>query len=212
MRISELVSSSGVPLPTVKYYLREGLLPPGRATGPTSADYDDSHLRRLALIRALVDLAGLPVARARDVLALVDHPAGDPYETVGRAVSALPPYGGIEETPEARAAQDYPLARAAIERLGWVWDPRFAGVAQLERSLEAVRDAGIPMTDQRLDVYGQALWAIAETDIALGPDDPAEFLAYAVLGSALYEPVLLALRRLAHQDVSARQAGPVRQA
>lgn len=206
MRISELAAESGIALPTVKYYLREGLLPAGRSISATRAEYDDGHLRRLALIRALVDLAGLPIARVKEVLALVDDPSGEPYETVGKAVAALPPYpSDPAETPEARAVRDYPLARAAIERLGWTWDPRFAAVAQLERALEAVRDAGVPMTEERVDVYGAALHRIAETDIALGPDDPGEYLAYAVLGSALYEPVVLALRRLAHQDVSARR-------
>lgn len=207
MRISELVERSGVPLPTVKYYLREGLLHGGRPTSATSADYDESHLRRLALVRALIDLAGLPLARVRDVLALVEHPQGEPYEIAGQAVAALPPYPPVEETPAQRAARDHPLARAAIEQLGWTWDPRFAGVGQLERALAAVRDAGIPMTGERLAAYGPALHAIAETDIALGPDDPADYLAYAVLGTALYEPVVLALRRLAHQDVSARAEG-----
>ncbi len=53
MRISELAARTGVPLATVKYYLREGLLMPGHATSATQAQYDDSHVRRLGLVRAL---------------------------------------------------------------------------------------------------------------------------------------------------------------
>jgi len=34
MRISQLSAESGVPIPTIKYYLREGLLPGGEATSP----------------------------------------------------------------------------------------------------------------------------------------------------------------------------------
>jgi len=41
------------------------------------------------------------------------------------------------------------------------------------------------MSDERLEGYGAATHRMAKTDIALGPDDPAEYLAYAVLGSAL---------------------------
>ncbi len=52
MRISELVARSGVPLATVKYYLREGLLMPGETTSATQARYDEQHVRRLALVRA----------------------------------------------------------------------------------------------------------------------------------------------------------------
>ena len=34
MRIAELSQTTGVPVPTIKYYLREGLLPSGELTSP----------------------------------------------------------------------------------------------------------------------------------------------------------------------------------
>ena len=37
---------------------------------------------------------------------------------------------------------------------------------------------------------------------------PAEALGYAVLGTALYEPVILALRRLAHHDALVHRTRP----
>ena len=37
---------------------------------------------------------------------------------------------------------------------------------------------------------------------------PAEALVYAVLGTALYEPVILALRRLAHHDALVHRTRP----
>ena len=37
MRISELARRSGLPVATVKYYLREGLLPAGEPTAATQA-------------------------------------------------------------------------------------------------------------------------------------------------------------------------------
>jgi DNA-binding transcriptional MerR regulator len=55
MLMAELSRSSGVPVATIKYYLREGLLPPGAATSATRAEYDEAHLRRLRLTRALED-------------------------------------------------------------------------------------------------------------------------------------------------------------
>ncbi|MDP3890043.1 MerR family transcriptional regulator, partial [Nocardioides sp.] len=70
--MSELSRRSGVSVPTIKYYLREGLLPPGEATGATRAVYDATHVRRLRLIRALVDVAGMRLDRVREVLAAVD--------------------------------------------------------------------------------------------------------------------------------------------
>ena len=53
MRISALATAADVPLATVKFYLREGLLHPGAATSATQASYDESHVRRIRLIRAL---------------------------------------------------------------------------------------------------------------------------------------------------------------
>ena len=41
MRISELSARTGVPVATIKYYLREGLLPEGERTAPTQATYAD---------------------------------------------------------------------------------------------------------------------------------------------------------------------------
>ncbi len=197
MRISELVARSGVPLATVKYYLREGLLMPGRATGATQALYGEEHLRRLHLIQALTDVAGLSVQKTRDVLNAIDSPGEDLFETLGRAVAALPPY--------LKARDDYPRARRALEQLGQLYDPGYAAVAQLERALEAADAAGLPLSDERLAAYGRHIMCIAEADIGGVPPEPERAVEYAVLGTALYEPVLAALRRLAHQDVASRR-------
>ncbi|MDQ4008931.1 MAG: MerR family transcriptional regulator, partial [Actinomycetota bacterium] len=59
MQMSELARAGGVPVATVKYYLRERLLPPGVATSATRSTYDEGHLLRLRLIRALVEVGQL---------------------------------------------------------------------------------------------------------------------------------------------------------
>ena len=43
MRLAELSARSGLPTATIKYYLRLGLLAPGRAESSTWASYDDGH-------------------------------------------------------------------------------------------------------------------------------------------------------------------------
>lgn len=205
MRISELAVASGASVPTIKFYLREGLLAPGRATAATQAEYDDAHLHRIRLIQSLTEVAGLPVRRAKEILALVDRPGDDLYQTLGAAVAQLPPYLRDEQA----TAPDHPRARAALEHLGQVYDPDFPAVAQLERALGAVEAAGMPMTSARLETYGTHLAAIAHEEVSLMPDDADSAVEYAVVGTALYEPVLLALRRLAHQDLAARRLGAV---
>jgi DNA-binding transcriptional MerR regulator len=200
MRISALAAEADLPLATVKYYLREGLLHPGVASSATQASYDESHVRRLRLIRALTGAVGLSVQQSRTILALVDDPGDDLYATLGRAVSALPP-----AVHEASGDDPYPRARAALEALGQVYDPQYAAVAQLEAALAATEAAGMPMSEDRLLEYGRHLREIAAFDLERMPHEPHAAVEYTVLGTALYEPVLLALRRLAHQDVAARR-------
>src|SRR4051812_6917252 len=94
MRISELSRESGVPVATIKYYLREGLLPAGIATSATSASYDERHVDRLNLIRALVDVGRVPIARVREVVTALEQPPTSWHDLLGAAHGALPPAAG----------------------------------------------------------------------------------------------------------------------
>ena len=200
MRISELVKRSGIPLATIKYYIREGLLMPGETTSATQASYGEDHLRQLGLIRALTDVAGLPLQKAGVVIGLIEHPQPSLFETLGKAVEALPPYGNDDETA------DYPRAKAALDKIGQLYDPQYAAVAQFERALAAAESVGLAMSDGRLHGYAQQIMAIAELDLGEVPTGAVqEAVEYSVLGTALYEPIILAMRRLAHQDLAARR-------
>ena len=88
MRIAELSRETGVPVPTIKYYLREGLLPPGERTSPNQAQYDDQHVRRLRLVRTLLDIGRLPIAAIRELLADLDGPQPDLHHVLGRALQS----------------------------------------------------------------------------------------------------------------------------
>jgi len=44
--MAELSKTSGVPVATIKFYLRERLLPAGERTGPNQSIYGEQHLRR----------------------------------------------------------------------------------------------------------------------------------------------------------------------
>jgi DNA-binding transcriptional MerR regulator len=206
MRISALADAAGLPVATVKFYLREDLLHSGIATSATQANYDESHLRRLRLVRALIGSVGLSVQQARAVLQLIDHPGDDLYTTLGRAVGALPPSAAAP----GDTTDPYPRARAALAALGQVYDPDFAAVGQLEGALAAAEAAGMPITPQRLARYGRAVRDIADYDLERMPPEPHAAVEYTVLGTALYEPVILALRRLAHQDAAVRRLGDER--
>src|SRR6266542_1752514 len=104
MRIAELSRESGVPVPTIKYYVREGLLPGGRLTSPNQAQYDEAHLHRLKLIRALVDVGELSIAETKDVLASIGSPGLTLHETLGKAQVATIPHRKTHVGEEALEA------------------------------------------------------------------------------------------------------------
>src|ERR687888_1285100 len=117
MRMAELSRASGVPVATIKYYLRENLLPRGVTTSPNQATYGHAHMQRLRLIRSLIDIGGLPVATVRDVLAAVDDPGTSVHQMLGATVFAV--------TTVADDAADEHHARAVgelerlLEHTGW---------------------------------------------------------------------------------------------
>ena len=202
MRLSDLSAASGVPVATVKYYLREGLLPPGRLTAATSAQYDDSHLQRLRLVRALVDVAGLSLAEVAAVVRCLDDPPTSWHDMLGAAHSALPPRVEPLSPNELETSRAWQL----VQREGWQVPPEFPALAQLDRALDAAEAAGMPVGDDGLVVYAAAARMIGESDVSGVPtSSPEEASRYVVVGTLVKEPVLLALRRLAQVDGSARR-------
>jgi DNA-binding transcriptional MerR regulator len=200
VRIAELSRRAGVPVPTVKYYLRERLLPPGRATAATQAQYDERHEQRLRLVRALVEAGGLSLAAVRRVLAAVDDPPPSAHELLGAAHEALPP--AVADDADVTAAA------AVVAELGWRVDPRSVALRQLAAAMAALEALGMPAGAEALARYGRALEPVAAAEVAAVPtSSPADAVAFVVVGTVLYEPVLLALRRLAQQDASARRFG-----
>src|SRR5262245_60997125 len=76
IKIADLSRRSGVSIPTIKFYIREGLLPRGEHTAPNQARYADTHLERLALI-ATLQRAGLNLDVIGRALRAMDSMQGD---------------------------------------------------------------------------------------------------------------------------------------
>jgi DNA-binding transcriptional MerR regulator len=171
MRISELASQTGVPIATIKFYLREKLMSEGIRTSATQAQYDESHVARLRLIRALLGPAGLSVAAAQQVILAIEEPPESLYELLGIAAAAV------------------------------------AG-PNVDAALQALEEAGFELPEGALDVYLDHMRQIAQFEIDnLPTDSPTAAVRYVVLGTVLIEPLILALRRQAEQEASARRFG-----
>lgn len=68
MKIRDLVERTGVSRETVHYYIRDGLLPKPRKRGRNIADYDDSYVERIRMIKELQDNYFLPLAVIKNIL------------------------------------------------------------------------------------------------------------------------------------------------
>lgn len=198
MKISALSDATGVSVASIKYYRREGLLPPGARTSATQARYDETHVARLRLVRALIDVAGLSVAATRQVLDSLNAPRL--HDALGAAQQALPPAVDPDDTI------DLEPARAVVAARGWTVYEQSAAFRQLASALRATSDVGLAISQERIDAYGRAAELVAQIDVDTVPTTSREeAVAYAVTGTVLYEPVLLAMRRLAQQSASARR-------
>jgi DNA-binding transcriptional MerR regulator len=208
MRISELSDRSGLTVQTIKFYLREGLLPRGTATAATRADYDDRHLKRLRLIRALREVGDLPIAAIiRIVAALDDDKIGLP-ELLGTAQHALGPHVPANADGAAwRAAKED--VDSLIAELGWRVGPGAPARDLLAQTFLALRGLGFPIVLTELRPYIDAAIAISAHEAAqLTSDPPRERALLGILvTTVLYEQVLVALHRLAQEDASARRFG-----
>jgi DNA-binding transcriptional MerR regulator len=202
MRISELSRLSGVSVSSIKYYLREGLLPAGRQTAATQAEYDEQHLRRLRLIRVLTGVRGLPVSTTRDVLdALAEH-TGDIHFTLGLTLGSIRLSEDSAEVAPAAAEIE-----ALVEELGWKVHESAPARATLAETLTSLRALGAPLDWQVLLPYARLAerTAVLDLDQLDGIEDPLEVAERALLLTVLLEPALLALRRMAQENESARR-------
>ena len=214
MRVGELSNRAGVPVPTIKYYLREGLLPPGELTCPNQAQYGERHVHRLKLIRALLETGRLSIAAAREVLAAIDAPEASVHATLGLVQRAITPPQGDSDGPQWQQA--LAEAQAWLLRRGWQVEPGGAAGSALAHLLLTLHELGQESLLGLLDDYAAAAERLAAAELAaLGPGRPNppahldRLVEGAVLGTVLGDALLSALHRLAREDASRRAFGAV---
>ncbi|NUO34428.1 MAG: MerR family transcriptional regulator, partial [Dermatophilaceae bacterium] len=80
---------------------------------------------------------------------------------------------------------------------------------QLAHALTAAAAGGWAIEPATLAVWLDAMHEVARTDVVaeLGEVSASEALRYAIVGNVLTDPVLLALRRVAQEAVSAERFG-----
>jgi len=205
MKISELSRESGVPVASIKWFKREGLLPEGRATSATMVEYGPEHVKRLRLIKALTAVGGLSIAATREVLAAIDE-ARSPAQTLKavsyamsvpvRASSGTAGGGGPCED-DARTELDQLIAA-----MDWDVDRDSPHLAGLMATLCEMDRMGVGLPPDVLESYARLAGAAARLDIerAANVDDHMALAERAATSLALSGPLLELLRRVAQED------------
>ncbi|WP_107656734.1 MerR family transcriptional regulator [Nocardia suismassiliense] len=202
MRIAELSRSSGVPPATIKYYLREGLLRPGVRTHHNQVDYGEEHVNRLRLIRALVDIGGISISAAAELLTVLDSGSLSAREALGEALYAL----GGRRSPVGAEQQEAAEADvdALLTRRGWQIGDESPARHTLTDVCAALRQLGHADVLGVIDDYAAAAEAVAAVDVGLVRDEPTveRMTETAIVGTILGDTMLSALRRLAQEHIS----------
>jgi DNA-binding transcriptional MerR regulator len=68
LKIRELVKHTGISKETIHYYIREGLLPKPHKQGRNIAEYDESYIERIRLIKELQDHYFFPLGVIKNIL------------------------------------------------------------------------------------------------------------------------------------------------
>ena len=110
MRMRDIEKASGVGRETIRFYIREGLLPEPARASRNSASYGDDHVTRLKAIKRLQEERFLPLAVIRTLL---DADDGDRW----LEPQAFPMLNAMLSARLDQGAMRLPVA-AVIEQLG----------------------------------------------------------------------------------------------
>lgn len=202
LQLKELSEQTGVPPASIKFYLREGLLPAGKAITATRAQYSARHASRLELIQALRRVVGLNIAQIRKLLKLADDgvPRLELLAAVQRTVLRLDEVG--TEHGDIRT----PAGDAVVRLRNWPDAPSDARNA-LNAHVALMESLNIPVTTELLDAYSKALDTIADLDIeaTTAPDDVNRLIMTAAVGMHLHSQLVLKLLALAQASHAIRR-------
>ncbi|HEX5144963.1 MAG TPA: MerR family transcriptional regulator [Mycobacterium sp.] len=203
MRISELAERSGVTVATIKYYLREGLLPPGQKVSERRAEYSDHLVARLRLLRVLREVGAVPVADLKEIVDAVQDEALSMHQIFGAAFDAL------ARPSDVGSEQMSTLAEQVMQQAGWTHvRPDSPALNQLAGLLGVLNDLGSPFDLPNAATYLGLIDAIAAYEVsrlrrADLVEDRDAVVQQMVIGQVVFGQLLLSLRRLGHEHHSA---------
>lgn len=184
VRIGELAKRSGVPIATIKHYLREGLIAPARKSGRTMSWYDPALSTKIKAIKELQKRQFLPLDVIRESMDR-DLEAPDDLTAADAIAKVLARHGG----KRARSREEV-LARGATEQ-----------------ELEILAAAGLAVLSEDQKYRGDDLALLATLGAARRAGIAADMLPFEIIND-----YLAALRALAAVELRLFREGVVRRA
>ncbi|WP_166822134.1 MerR family transcriptional regulator [Brevibacterium limosum] len=225
MKLGALAAASGVSTASIKFYIHEGLLRPGRKKNATTAVYDDAHLHRLELIRWLRDELNTPISGIAELTRAIGDASLPTIELMGicqefalRGNSGLPasalrapgspPFTLRSGTSPAAAPRSHSdrfdgIVTEALDRLGWP-DEESAARTAVARTLEMVDAAGYSVSADSVVDQCRAIASTAQDNIRpIGTELSRDEVCLRVIrGITMHNRQLIAVSALTHASLS----------
>lgn len=185
LKIGELARRAGVPIATVKHYIREGLIAPARKSGRTMSWYDPALAAKIRTIKELQQRQFLPL----DLIA----------EAINRDAAASDDLAAVDAIAKVLAKRGRQRSRTRAEILA-------RGASARELDILAAAGLAVPHgPDQRYT--GDDLALLSTLGAARQAGITAEMLPFAIL-----DKYLAALRKLAEVELEMFRDGVMRRA
>lgn len=195
MKISALSATSGVSVATIKFYLREGLIPSGRPTGPRTAEYDVEHVNRLEVVRGLREVANLPVESIRQLMMAVNDESVTAFGLMAMAHAAVIP-------AHQYVAENSDLAEHLYHELGWKISSKSPVFAMTSGLLNALEREGVSTSRSALAPWVNAarIAASAGTSTLRPNVSRAQLVRDVAVGTFLGNQLMLVLHMASQID------------
>lgn len=198
-QLAALSRRTKVPVRTLRSYQDLDLL-------PTLTEYDESHVRRVALVKALLNV-GVSHAEVRRLVRHMEEERPPASELLRLTQYALPTPGS------ASPDQEWEWAQARVSGLirGWGWqvspdNPAWQTLCQVAIACKSLDHQDIP---RLFPAYAENLERIAQLEMQIlgEQEDPESAATSLVTVTALGAVALSAMRRLAHEHFPSSAAG-----
>ncbi|ANP48273.1 hypothetical protein J2Z21_003744 [Streptomyces griseochromogenes] len=188
---------TGVPLHTLRTYERRRLI-------PALPEHGEAQIRRVELVRALLEVGGLGELEALRILGLLDCSDTTLSRLLGAVQYSLPTAGSASDDGNWARAEE--RAHALARARNWRVSEHNPAWRTLIQSFVVMEWLGQEDLLRLLDAYAEALEKVAEAEVRLVVErpDPESAVTRMVTATVIGDTVIAALRRLVHEHAVSR--------